>query len=115
VLIYKILLPAQWDGFTAAGEFDGSPDDHRDGFIHFSVRAQLPGTAARYFADQPELVLAAVEAEPLGAALRFEPGGTGELFPHLYATLPLDAVVANYRLAGAPAVAQWAESTPPIG
>jgi uncharacterized protein (DUF952 family) len=39
------------------------------------------------------LVLAAADRYRLGEALRFEPSRGGALFPHLYATLPLDAVV----------------------
>src|SRR4051812_11228711 len=57
VLIYKILLPAEWAEFEAAGRFDGSPLDRRDGFIHCSSREQLAGTAQRYFGDQPDLVV----------------------------------------------------------
>lgn len=37
-------------------------------------------------------MLIAVEAERLGTALRYEVSRGGDLFPHLYATLPLDFV-----------------------
>ena len=39
------------------------------------------------------MLLIAVDAIRLGEALRFEPSRGGALFPHLYADLPLDAVV----------------------
>jgi uncharacterized protein (DUF952 family) len=51
-------------------------------------------TAARHFAGQTDLVMLTVDPEPLGAALRWEPSRGGALFPHLYAPLPIDAVVA---------------------
>ena len=72
----------------------------RDGFIHFSTAAQVPETATRHFAGQPDLLLVAVAAERLGDALRWEPSRGGALFPHLYAPLPLGAVlwVADVRL-----------------
>ena len=36
---------------------------------------------------------AAVDADALGSALRWEPARGGALFPHLYGPLALDAVV----------------------
>ncbi|GAB1692458.1 DUF952 domain-containing protein [Krasilnikovia sp. M28-CT-15] len=105
MLIYKILLPAQWAEFEAAGRFDGSPDDHRSGFIHLSTREQVAHTAARVFGQEPVLVVVAVETEALGEALRWEEApNRGEVFPHVYGSLPRAAVAAVHQVAGAPAV-----------
>jgi uncharacterized protein (DUF952 family) len=93
-IIYKICEKALWQPAEAEGAFRGSPVDLRDGFIHFSTAAQLKETAARHFAGVPDLMLVAVEAEALGAALKWEPSRGGALFPHLYGSLPL-AAVAN--------------------
>jgi len=49
-------------------------------------------TAARHFAGAADLVLAAIDAEALGPALRYEASRGGALFPHLYGTLPMSAV-----------------------
>jgi uncharacterized protein (DUF952 family) len=91
-LIYKICSEALWRDAERAGVFLGAGVDHADGYIHFSTAAQAPETAARHFAGQGELVLVAVEAEALGDVLRYEPSRGGDLFPHLYAPLRLDAV-----------------------
>jgi uncharacterized protein (DUF952 family) len=91
--IYKICGQAAWEEAQTAGEFGGSPADRSDGFIHFSTAAQLPGTAAKHFAGLPDLMLVAVDGATLGPALRWEPSRGGELFPHLYAALPLSAVL----------------------
>jgi uncharacterized protein (DUF952 family) len=101
VLVYKILLPAEWAEFEAAGRFEGSPLDRRDGFIHCSSRDQLGGTALRYFADQADLVVLAIAALVLGEWLRWETSHNGGPFPHIYAPLPRAAVVAVHRIAGA--------------
>lgn len=93
-LIYKICPRALWREAEAAGRFAGAPIDRQDGFIHFSTAAQVAETAARHFAGQADLLLLAVEADALGDALRFEPSRGGDLFPHLYGPLPLDAVTA---------------------
>lgn len=105
MLIYKILLPAEWAAFEAAGRFDGSPFDRASGFVHCSSREQVAATAARVFGAEPELVVVAVDADPLGDAVRWERAPDGGIFPHVYASLPLDAVTAVHRVAGAPAVA----------
>jgi uncharacterized protein (DUF952 family) len=97
--IYKICDQAAWEEAQSAGKYRGSPVDHRDGFIHFSTAAQLPGTAAKHFAGLRGLVLAAVDGATLGADLRWEPSRGGELFPHLYAALPLSAVLWTLPLA----------------
>ena len=92
--IYKILPRADWAAACSSGRYEGSPVDRSDGFIHFSTAAQAPETARRHFAGQLDLVVLAVEAEALGAALRWEPSRGGDLFPHLYGALPADQVVA---------------------
>jgi uncharacterized protein (DUF952 family) len=90
--IYKIAPRALWREAEQAGVFAGAPVDLADGFIHFSTAAQVAETAARHFAGQSDLVLAAIDAAALGPALRYEPSRGGALFPHLYGTLPLAAV-----------------------
>lgn len=91
--IYKIVPASLWQEARAAGVFDGAPVDHADGFIHFSTAAQVGETAARHFAGQTDLLLVAVDAEALGDRLVYEPSRGGDLFPHLYAPLPLEAVL----------------------
>jgi len=90
--IYKISPCPLWQEAERAGVFAGAPVDIADGFIHFSTAEQAVETAARHFAGQSDLVLAAIDAAALGDALRYEPSRGGALFPHLYGTLPLSAV-----------------------
>ncbi|HKS60574.1 MAG TPA: DUF952 domain-containing protein [Xanthobacteraceae bacterium] len=90
--IYKIAPAALWREAERAGAFAGAPVDLADGFIHFSTAEQVRETAARHFAGQADLVLAAIDAAALGSALRYEPSRGGVLFPHLYGTLSLSAV-----------------------
>ena len=85
--IYKISPRALWREAERLGEFRGAPVDLADGFVHFSTAAQVVETAARHFAGQDDLVLAAIDAQALGEALRWEPSRGGELFPHLYGRL----------------------------
>jgi uncharacterized protein (DUF952 family) len=91
--IYKICDAALWHAAEQAGVFSGAPVDAADGYIHFSTAAQVRETVARHFAGAAGLVLAAIDAEALGPALRYEPSRGGALFPHLYGTLPMSAVL----------------------
>ena len=91
-LIYKICSEALWREAERVGVFAGAAIDLADGYIHFSTAAQAPETAARHFAGQGDLVLVAIDAGALGDGLRWEPSRGGDLFPHLYGPLRLDAV-----------------------
>ena len=92
-VIYKICDAAMWHAAESAREFRGAGIDVKDGYIHFSSADQVAETVAKHFAGAADLVLVAVDAAALGAALKWEPARGGALFPHLYGTLPLSAVL----------------------
>jgi uncharacterized protein (DUF952 family) len=92
VMIFKIVPAALWAAAEPVGHFSGSPVDIADGYIHFSTAAQVGETAARHFAGQAGLLLAAVPSAALGEELRWESSRGGDLFPHLYGPLPLSVV-----------------------
>jgi uncharacterized protein (DUF952 family) len=96
---YKILLPGEWAALRRDGSFAGAPVDVADGYIHMSTAAQLEETLRKHFAGIEELYIAAVDVAALGPLVRWEPSRGGALFPHLYGTLSLDAVVAHGKLA----------------
>ena len=89
--VYKICPLPLWQEAEAGGAFAGAPVDRADGYIHLSTAAQVQETAARHFGGQADLVLVAVDAAALGESLVFEPSRGGDLFPHLYAPLPVSA------------------------
>ena len=92
MLIFKIVPRVEWE--NVAADYRGSAHDQADGFLHFSTRPQLAETLRRYYAGQTDLMLVAVEADALGAALKWEHSPSrGEDLPHLYAALPRAAVL----------------------
>ena len=91
--IYKIVPASLWQNAKDAGIFKGAAIDLSDGYIHFSTAPQAKETAARHFAGQDNLLLIAVDGDVLGDKLVFEPSRGDDLFPHLYADLPLSAVL----------------------
>jgi len=96
--IYRIIRPEDWREAQRSGVFAGSAHDVRDGFIHFSTEAQVPGTHEKHYGGAGGLLLLEIDAEKLGPALRYEPARGGALFPHLYGTLPVAAVIAVTQL-----------------
>ena len=97
-MIYKICPASAWHEAERQGVYRGSPDDIRDGFIHFSSAAQVAETANKHFSGQTGLLLVAVDAGTLGDALRWERSRNDQLFPHLYGELDPGAVTAVHEM-----------------
>ncbi|WP_370656074.1 DUF952 domain-containing protein [Paracoccus wurundjeri] len=87
MLIYKILREAEWAELSTRGIFSGAPVDIKDGFVHFSTAAQLPGTLAKHFINETGLTLVACDSTAMATDLKWEPSRGGDLFPHLYRSL----------------------------
>jgi beta-hydroxylase len=94
---FKVLTQHQWADFERERVFRGAPVDIADGYIHLSTAEQLEGTIARHFAGQSCLMIAEVDLVQFGDAIRWEESRGGALFPHLYAELPIHAVISLQR------------------
>ncbi|MCJ2177757.1 DUF952 domain-containing protein [Novosphingobium album (ex Hu et al. 2023)] len=92
---YKILTREQLQQLLSAGTFEGAPIDLSDGYIHMSTAGQAQETLEKHFAGQTDLHIAAVDLILLGHAVRWEVSRGGALFPHIYADLPLSAIIAH--------------------
>lgn len=99
VLAYKVLTAEQMNVLLTDGVFLGAPIDLADGYIHLSTAEQVTETVNKHFAGQNDLHVAAVDLTALGTAVKWEPSRGGQLFPHIYAPLPLAAVTAHRPLA----------------
>ena len=91
---YKVLTAGEMSALEADGSFAGAPVDLADGYIHLSTAAQLTETVDKHFTGQSDLHVAAVDLDALGDAVKWEESRGGQLFPHIYGALPLDAVIA---------------------
>jgi uncharacterized protein (DUF952 family) len=90
---YKVAPRVLLDAARAKARFLGAPVDFGDGYIHLSTAEQLGETLRRYFAGHRDLVVFAVCVADFGSAIVWEPSRGGALFPHLYAALPMSAVI----------------------
>ena len=99
-LLYHLALRLEWQAARADGVYRRSTRERsleEVGFIHLSSAHQVPATASRFYADLPaaEVLLLTIDPQRLAAAgleVRLEQADGGELFPHLYGALPLEAV-----------------------
>ena len=99
VQILHIATASDWSAALAAGSYRVSTlgvTIDEEGFIHASLPEQVQATASRFYAAAAEplvvLMMRTEVLEPAGVPVRFEDAGTGEVFPHLYAALPVALV-----------------------
>jgi glutathione S-transferase len=104
--LYHLALRSDWLEARGKGVYSQSTRGQSledVGFIHLSRAEQVPVTASRFYSDLPadELLLLTLDPNRLREAaleVRFEPAApSGELFPHLYGPLPLEAVLLAQR------------------
>lgn len=98
--IFHVTTLAEWDAAVEAGSFRRSTRGaslEDVGFIHLSDAEQLPRVADFLYhgASDPLRVLELESDDVLaaGAELRWEDGGAGEDFPHLYGPIELSWVL----------------------
>ena len=96
--VYHIIPKIEWEMAQQEGEY--SPlSIQTEGFIHCSNLTQVLGSANLFFKGQSGLQLLKIEVDKLKEKLVYEnTTGGSELFPHLYGTLNLEAVINVYNL-----------------
>ena len=77
--------------------YDGSAKDIKDGYIHFSEEDQVPETLKKHYPNKKNLVLLKVNAFNLEHLL-WEQASNGDMYPHLYSPLDINAVVDEFEL-----------------
>ena len=91
-IIYHLAAEADWLAAQKVGTYRGSPDDLRDGFMHFSTAEQVVESAAKHRKGRADQILLAVRIDRLGLDLKWEASRGGALFPHLYRPLAVSEV-----------------------
>ena len=93
--LFHLALKGDWEQAQDFGTYQWSTRGMRlteVGFIHCSWQEQVPKTFERFYADAGEIVLLEIDPTRLNSPLRADAIPTGELFPHLYGPLPIEAV-----------------------
>jgi len=92
-MIYHIATAAEWKAGQEGTMYTPAAFD-ADGFIHLSGLDQVVDVANRYFRGQRALVLVCVDPDAVEAPITYEDlANQGQLHPHIYGKLNLDAVI----------------------
>jgi len=109
-MIYHITSRSAWSEARQSGEYRAESLD-TEGFIHCSTSSQVLPVVEKFYMGQAKLLLLMIDPSLLSADLKWEPpsGGTpppgvpeGDLFPHIYGPINLDAVVKAVDLESNP-------------
>jgi uncharacterized protein (DUF952 family) len=99
--IVHITSRKAWKDAIIAGEYI-APSLESEGLIHCSTYSQAIPVAEKYYKGQSGLVLLVIDPGRLTSDLKWEPPAegapppgvrAGEMFPHIYGPINLDAVV----------------------
>lgn len=96
-LVYKILSADDWAAARKLG-YSKTALDEGDGYVHLSTRAQVAETLALHYNGQSGVHLLEYVVEHYSGEVRWEENRGGQLFPHLYSTLRLDAAKRDWLL-----------------
>lgn len=88
--ILHITQRQKWEQAKNLGSYHADSLDS-EGFIHCSKSTQIIKVANYIFAHEHGLILLLIDSDQVHSEIRYE-GADGELFPHIYGKLNLDAV-----------------------
>ena len=89
-VILHICLRSEWEKALPTGEYLGE-DFTKDGFIHCSAKEQIGGVSQRV--PEGDFVVLEIDANKVVPEIKYEPSSSGELYPHIYGPLNIDAVI----------------------
>jgi uncharacterized protein (DUF952 family) len=95
-IIYHITSEEQWHHAQQLG-YCTAPSLYTEGFIHCSLKAQLAGVVQRYYQGHNNFIILQINTKALKAVLQYDNAPSiNELFPHIYGTINIEAVVATH-------------------
>jgi uncharacterized protein (DUF952 family) len=92
-IIFHITSREAWTEAKVLGSYS-SDTLATEGFTHCSTTEQVQRSAQKFFKGKTDLVLLHIDQEKALPEVHYEAAGSGELFPHIYGPLNLDAVVS---------------------
>lgn len=92
--LFHFADPADWQAAQSQGEYLPS-SFAAEGFIHCATEAQIPGVVQRHLRGRGPRVRLQLDPAVLRELLKWEwSSASGDLYPHLFAPIPLSAVLA---------------------
>ncbi len=91
-VIYHLTLRDAWETALTKGEY-AADTLSSEGFIHASEdERQAIGVANRLFVGANDLIALEIDTSHLGSPIKREPGGNGEIYPHIYGPINIVSV-----------------------
>lgn len=91
-MIYHIVSKSDWKAAGASDTYEGDTL-LTEGFIHCSTIEQVVDVANFMFAGRTDLLILTIDPAELSAEVKYEDGGDGRLFPHIYGSIEKEAVM----------------------
>lgn len=90
--ILHLTTRTAWEQAKKSGEYRSDTLD-MEGFIHASTPKQITRTANKFCAGKTGLVVLLIDQGKVRPEVRYEDFNAGDLFPHIYGPLNIDAVI----------------------
>ena len=109
-MIYHITSRMAWSEARQRGDYRAGSLE-TEGFIHCSTNEQVIPVTEKYYKGQEGLLVLVIEPERLTSDLKWEPPAEGapppgvpegDLFPHIYGPINLEAVIRVLDLESQP-------------
>ena len=93
-IIFHLISRGDWGG-ASGGQHWSPPSLADEGFIHCSKdHDQVLRVMQRLYAGRADMLVLEVETDKLTSSLVWEPSRSGEIYPHIYGPLNLDAAIS---------------------
>jgi uncharacterized protein (DUF952 family) len=92
-MIYHLTTHTIWQKTLDSNKgFYKHPSLESEGFIHCSFQEQVAESANLHFPEEEELVILYIVERRIKELVKSEASRKGELFPHVYGPMPLEAI-----------------------
>ena len=92
MMILHCMPAAEWARAKQGASF-GEASVATCGFVHGSSIEYMWRVAPNFVNDAEPLVLLVIDTDKVPAEIKWEDGGEGRLYPHVYGPIPTNAVV----------------------
>ncbi len=90
-MIIHICSTSSWEAAKRLGYYEAGSLKSQ-GFIHCSKPEQVVKVANFNFKGTQDLLLLLIDEQKIKSEIKYEDGGSGELYPHIYGSINIDAV-----------------------
>ena len=96
-MIFHVCIQAEWEKAQEVGEYRGDTLETQ-GFIHCSSEGQIDRIVKALSEKRNDLLLLRIAVFNLRSPTRYERSRDGELYPHVYGPIQIDAVVSADKI-----------------